>query len=147
MRVLVQRVKEASCTVNHEIISSIEKGYLLLVGLTHTDTEEDVVYLAKKIATLRIFEDENNKLNRSIVDEKFEILSISQFTLYGNAKKGNRPSFTDALEPELAKILYLKLSEILENDYHIKTYNGMFGEHMDIALINDGPVTILLESK
>jgi len=147
MRVLVQRVKEASCTVNNEIISQIEKGYLLLVGLTHTDTLEDVEYLAKKIATLRIFEDDENKLNKSITDMQYDILSISQFTLYGDAKKGNRPSFTNAMEPGKAKELYLKLSNILEDLYHIKTMNGMFGEHMDIALINDGPVTILLESK
>jgi len=147
MRVLVQRVSEASCTVDHKVISKIGSGFLLLVGLTHTDTIEDVRYLAKKIANLRIFEDENHKLNKSILDVKQEILSISQFTLYGDTVKGNRPSFTQALEPVKANELYLKLSEILETEYHIKVQNGAFGEHMEISLVNDGPVTLLLESK
>ena len=147
MKILVQRVKEASCTVNNQIISEIKNGYLLFVGLTHSDTLKEVEYLAKRIAKLRIFEDEDNKLNKSIIDMNYEILSISQFTLYANTKKGNRPSFTDALEPSLAEDLYLKLTTILNDEYHIKTYNGMFGEYMDISLINDGPVTIMLESK
>lgn len=147
MRVLVQRVSEASCIVNKQVISNIEKGFLLLVGLTHSDTIEEVQYMAKKIANLRIFEDENHKLNKSILDVKQEILSISQFTLYGDTVKGNRPSFTDALEPVKAKELYLKLSEILSTEYNIKTQNGVFGEHMEISLVNDGPVTLLLESK
>lgn len=145
MRVLVQRVSHASCRVDNRIISEIQNGFLLFVGLTHTDTIEEVRYLAKKIAHLRVFEDENNKLNKSILDLQYEILSISQFTLYGDTVKGNRPSFTKALEPVKAKELYLKLSEILETEYHIKTQNGAFGEHMEISLLNDGPVTLLLE--
>jgi len=147
MKIVVQRVKEASCTVNSEIISSIKKGFLLLVGFTHEDTIEDVNYLAKKVAMLRVFEDENGKLNESILDKEYEILSISQFTLYGSAKKGNRPSFTDAMEPTKANQLYENLTQILINDYNITTLQGAFGEHMDINLINDGPVTIILESK
>lgn len=145
MRVLVQRVSHASCTVDNRVISEIQHGFLLLVGLTHTDTMAEVRYLAKKIANLRVFEDENNKLNKSILDLEYEILSISQFTLYGDTVKGNRPSFTKALEPVKAKELYLKLSEILEEEYHIKTQNGAFGKHMEISLLNDGPVTLLLE--
>ena len=147
MKIIVQRVKEASCIVNDSLISKISNGYVLFVGLTHTDTIEDVKYLAKRVAKLRIFEDESNKLNKSILDTNYEILSISQFTLYANTKKGNRPSFTDAMEPLLAEELYLELTNILNNEYHIKTYNGVFGEYMDISLVNDGPVTILLESR
>ena len=147
MKIIVQRVKQASCSVNGEIISQIDNGYLLFIGLTHTDTLSDVAFLAKKVAKLRIFEDENGKLNKSILDMKYSILSISQFTLYANSKKGNRPSFTDAMEPKMAEELYFELSNILNNEYNIKTLNGVFGEYMDIALINDGPVTIILESK
>lgn len=147
MRVLVQRVKNASCTVHNEVISSIENGYLLLTGFTHTDTIEDVEYLAKKIANLRIFEDENDKLNLSILDKKYSILNISQFTLYGDAKKGNRPSFTKAMNPDTANNLYQELTNILNTKYNIPTKHGVFGAYMDIALTNDGPVTILLESK
>ncbi len=147
MKVLVQRVTNASCTVNSELVSEIKNGYLLFVGLTHTDTLVEITYLAKKIANLRIFEDENGKLNKSIIDMNYDILSISQFTLYGNTSKGNRPSFTSSMEPIAAKNLYLQLTEILNKEYNIRTLNGIFGEHMDISLINDGPVTILLESK
>jgi D-tyrosyl-tRNA(Tyr) deacylase len=145
MKVVVQRVKEASCTVNNEIISKIQDGLLLLVGFTHDDTIEDVHFLAKKIANLRIFEDDNQRMNKSILDMNYEILSISQFTLYGDTRKGNRPSFIDAMKPNKAKHLYEQLSSILTNVYGIKTYNGVFGEMMDIGLINSGPVTIELE--
>lgn len=147
MKVIVQRVKEASCKVNNSIVTSIGNGFLLFVGLTHSDSLEEVEYLAKRIAKLRIFEDAEGKLNKSILDLNYEILSISQFTLYANTKKGNRPSFTDAMDPKQAEELYLKLTDILNTQYNIKTYNGVFGEYMDISLINDGPVTIMLESK
>ena len=147
MKVVVQRVLEASCTVDNKAISSIKKGYLLFIGLTHSDTLKEVQYLAKKIANLRIFEDNEGKLNKSILDMNYEILSISQFTLYADSSKGNRPSFTKALEPSLAEKLYLELSRILNNEYNIPTFNGVFGSYMDISLINDGPVTIILESK
>ena len=147
MRVVVQRVKEASCKVDETVISSIKNGYVLLVGFTHNDSIDEVEYLAKKIANLRIFEDEFGKLNRSIKDMNYDILSISQFTLYGDTTKGNRPSFTKALEPKKALELYLELTNILINKFNIKTLNGAFGKHMDISLINDGPVTIILESK
>lgn len=147
MKVVVQRVKEASCSVDNKIISSIGQGFLLLVGFTHTDTIKEVEYLAKKIANLRVFEDEDEKLNLSIIDTKGAILNISQFTIYADTKKGNRPSFTDAMKPDAALPLYLKLTDILNNTYHINTYNGKFGAMMDIQLINDGPVTVILESK
>ena len=145
MKVVVQRVKTASCRVDFEIVSEINRGFLLFTGFTHSDTLEEVKWIAKKIANLRIFEDEYGKLNKSITDKKLEILNISQFTLYGDAKKGNRPSFTQAMRPEQAEKLYLELSRILNNEYNIPTKNGVFGEHMDIKLINDGPVTIILE--
>ena len=147
MKIIVQRVKQASCSVNDKIVSKINNGYVLLIGLTHSDTLEDVSFLAKKVAKLRIFEDKEGKMNKSILDMNYEILSISQFTLYANSKKGNRPSFTNAMEPVKAEKLYIELSNILNDEYGIKTYNGAFGEYMDIALINDGPVTIILESK
>ena len=147
MKVLVQRVSRASCTVANDVKSSIKNGYLLFTGFTHTDTEEDVKYLAKKIANLRIFEDEAGKLNKSILQMNYEILNISQFTLYGDTVKGNRPSFTKAMKPEEANELYKKLTETLNFEYGIKTFNGAFGEHMEISLTNDGPVTIMLRSK
>jgi len=147
MKVVVQRVSNASCIVENETISSIQAGFLLLVGFTHTDTIHDVEYLAKKIANLRVFEDEAGKLNINIMDKGYEILSISQFTLYGETAKGNRPSFTQAMNPEEAHKLYINLQEILEKTYHIPTKMGQFGEHMNIMLTNDGPVTILMESK
>ena len=145
MKVVVQRVKEASCTVDRELISSIKNGLLLLVGFTHSDTIEEVHYMAKKIANLRIFEDENKRMNKSILDMEYEILSISQFTLYGDTRKGNRPSFIEAMKPKQAKHLYEQLTVILNNVYGIKTYGGVFGEMMEIGLINSGPVTIELD--
>lgn len=147
MRVVVQRVKYASCRINFEITSKINNGFLLLTGFTHLDTIEDVEYLARKIANLRVFEDDQGKMNKSIIGMGYKILNISQFTLYGDSRKGNRPSFTKAMEPIQAKKLYLELTNILNNTYNIKTYNGVFGATMDIKLINDGPVTIILEGK
>lgn len=145
MKIVLQRVKEASCTVNKEVISKINNGFLLLVGLTHDDTIEEVKYMAKKIANLRVFEDEEGKMNLSISQKGYEILSISQFTLYGDARKGNRPSFTQAMKPLLANELYEALTKELKETYNIKTFQGKFGEMMEIGLINDGPVTIILE--
>lgn len=147
MKVIVQRVTNASCIVDDDVVSAIENGYLLLVGFTHTDTIKDVEYIAKKIAFLRIFEDEDGKLNINIQDKKYAILSISQFTLYGETAKGNRPSFTNAMEPQMANDLYETFNNILKETYHIPTFSGRFGEHMKIMLTNDGPVTIVLESK
>ncbi|PAT01213.1 D-tyrosyl-tRNA(Tyr) deacylase [Candidatus Izimaplasma bacterium ZiA1] len=145
MKVVIQRVTNASCKVDGKVISSIKNGLLLFVGLTHGDNIDNIKYHAKKIANMRIFEDEEQKLNKSVMDVNGEILSISQFTLYASTKKGNRPGFTDALEPILAKKLYHQFNNILESEYKINTLAGEFGAHMEIELINDGPVTIILE--
>ncbi len=145
MRVVVQRVRQASCTVNGTVVGAIEEGFLLLVGFTHQDTLKDVQYIAKKVANFRIFDDEFGQLNKSILDYGYAILSISQFTLYGDASKGNRPSFIEAMRPEQAEALYHQFNHELIHTYGITTQIGRFGEHMDISLINDGPVTIVLE--
>lgn len=146
MKVVLQRSKTASVTVDGTVTGTIESGYVLLVGITHEDTMEDVVYLAKKVANLRLWEDTDGKMNHSILEHGGAILSVSQFTLYGDAKKGNRPSFTSAARPEVAEPLWEAFNRALrEHGLHVET--GIFGAMMDVALINDGPVTILLESK
>ncbi|MBY0222573.1 MULTISPECIES: D-aminoacyl-tRNA deacylase [Sporosarcina] len=145
MRVLLQRAKDASVTVDGEIVGSIAKGYVLLVGITHEDSEKDAAYLAKKIAGLRIYEDDEGKMNRSIEEVEGAILSVSQFTLYGNVQKGRRPSFIGAARPEQAEPLWEYFNEQLRNEgLHVET--GQFGAMMDVQLTNDGPVTLLVES-
>ncbi|CEI83863.1 D-aminoacyl-tRNA deacylase [Oceanobacillus oncorhynchi subsp. incaldanensis] len=146
MKVVLQRVKEASVTVREEKISEIQKGFLLLVGITHEDTEEDVKYLVNKIVHLRVFEDENEKMNRSIKDVDGGILSVSQFTLYGDTKKGRRPSFIKAAKPAEAEALYNTFNQALRTEGVI-TETGEFGAMMDVQLVNDGPVTLILDSK
>lgn len=146
MKVVLQRSKAASVTVQGEITGAIDSGYVLLVGITHDDTAEDVAYLARKVAHLRLWEDHEGKMNHSILEHGGAILSVSQFTLYGDAKKGNRPSFTSAARPEIAKPLWEAFNEALR-DYGLQVETGIFGAMMDVALTNDGPVTILLESK
>ena len=146
MRVVVQRVKEASCTIDGNIYSSIEKGFLLLVGFTNGDSIKEVKYIAKKIAGLRVFEDENGKMNLNLASVNGQILSISQFTLYADTRYGNRPSFTDALNPSDATLLYdLFNAELATYGCVVKT--GIFGADMKIGLINDGPVTIIFNEK
>ena len=146
MRVVLQRSKNASVTVNGTVTGAIDKGYVLLVGITHSDTEEDIAYVAKKIADLRIWEDEEGKMNRSILEEGGDILSVSQFTLYADTRKGKRPSFVEAARPEQAEPLWVSFNEQLKaHGLHVET--GVFGAMMDVALINDGPVTIIIESK
>ncbi len=146
MKVVLQRSKTASVTVDGTVTGAIDSGYVLLVGITHEDTQEDVEYLAKKVANLRLWEDADGKMNHSILEHGGTILSVSQFTLYGDAKKGNRPSFTSAARPEVAEPLWEAFNQALrEHSLHVET--GIFGAMMDVALINDGPVTILLESK
>ncbi|MER2028098.1 MAG: D-aminoacyl-tRNA deacylase [Solibacillus sp.] len=146
MRVILQRSKQASVTVDGQVTGAIQKGYVLLVGITHSDTEEDIKYVAKKITDLRIWEDEDGRMNRSIAEAGGDILSISQFTLYADTRKGKRPSFVEAARPEQAKPLWEAFNEQLKaNGLHVET--GVFGEMMDVALINDGPVTITIESK
>ncbi|ANU11280.1 D-tyrosyl-tRNA(Tyr) deacylase [Planococcus antarcticus DSM 14505] len=146
MRVVLQRSKRASVTVGGGITGSINSGYVLLVGITHEDTEKDADYLAGKIAQLRLFEDEEGKMNRSILDNGGEILSISQFTLYGDVKKGRRPSFISAARPETAEPLWQAFNEALRS-HGLVVETGIFGAMMDVQLVNDGPVTILVESK
>lgn len=144
MRVLLQRVDYAKCVVDGKVTGETLKGYMLLVGYTFGDTVEKNLKAAKKIANLRIFEDENGKMNLSIKDVGGNILSISQFTLYANTEKGNRPSFVEALTPDEAKKLYLNFNEELRK-YDLEVGEGVFGAHMDISLLNSGPVTIMLE--
>lgn len=146
MRVVLQRSKKASVTVDGDITGAIISGYVLLVGITHEDTEKDADYLAGKIAQLRLFEDEEGKMNRSILDNGGEILSISQFTLYGDVKKGRRPSFTSAARPETAEPLWQAFNDALRHQ-GLVVETGVFGAMMDVQLVNDGPVTILVESK
>lgn len=145
MRVVVQVVTKSSVKVNEEIIGKTEKGYMLLVGFTQTDTLDNAKKMALKIANLRIFNDENDKLNLSIKDVNGTILSISQFTLYGDSKKGNRPSFVSALSGDKAKPLYDYFNEELRK-YDLHVEEGVFGAHMEVELINYGPTTIILEN-
>ena len=146
MKVVLQRTKQASVTVNQEVTGSISHGYMLLVGITHEDTMKDVDYCARKIAEIRLFEDEEGKMNRSIHEVDGQILSVSQFTLYADTKKGRRPSFVNAARPDIAKPLWDAFNDALRaNGLHVET--GIFGANMDVALVNDGPVTIIIESK
>lgn len=146
MRVVIQRSKQASVSIDNELIGEINKGFVLLVGIEEADTKEDVDYLVRKISKLRIFEDEEGKMNLSLTDIQGEILSISQFTLHASTKKGNRPSFIDAAKPDKAIPMYDLFNQELKNaGFTVAT--GKFGADMQVALINDGPVTILIDSK
>ncbi len=147
MRVLIQRVKKASVTIEGNIFSEINQGLLILLGIEAEDTQEDINWLAGKIARLRIFSDENDAMNLSVQDIKGGCLVVSQFTLHANIKKGNRPSFIHAAKPEIAIQLYEKFVNQLENETNKKVHTGSFGAMMDIALVNDGPVTIWIDSK
>ena len=146
MKLVVQRVKHASCTIDGELYSKIENGYLVLVGLGEGDDEIIVSKMASKLIKLRVFEDNNGKMNLALKDVSGSILSISQFTLYADAKKGNRPSFSKALKPKFSKPLYLFFNEELRKE-GIKVEEGIFGADMKIDLLNDGPITIILDSK
>lgn len=146
MKIVIQRVKRASCSINQNIVSEIQQGLLLLVGIEDVDTEQDVVYAVRKIANMRIFSDEQGKMNLSVKDiPDGSILSISQFTLFAETKKGNRPSFIKAGKPEYAKALYEKFNQAMAAE--IQTAEGVFGADMQISLENDGPVTLILETK
>ena len=146
MRVVLQRVSHASVTVEEKVIGKIERGFLLLVGVTHDDAMEDMEYLVRKIVQMRIFEDEEGKLNRSIQDIGGEILSVSQFTLYADTKKGNRPSFSKAAPGDVALKMFEQFNGLLR-DTGIPVETGQFGADMKVELLNDGPVTIRLDSK
>ena len=146
MRVVVQRSGPARVEVDGEIVGQIEKGLVLLVGVSRDDTEADAVYLADKIVGLRIFPDAEGKLNHDVREARGSILSVSQFTLYGDARKGRRPSYADAAPPDMAVELYNRLNTLLrERNVHVET--GQFRAMMQVYLVNDGPVTLLLDSK
>lgn len=145
MKLLIQRVKNSNVKVDNKIIGNINKGLLVFVGITHNDTKQDIEKLCKKMCKLRIFEDENNKMNLSIKDIEGELLVVSQFTLYADCSNGNRPSFTNAAKPEFANELYEYFIECCKKEVNI-VKKGCFGAHMEISLINDGPVTIMLEN-
>ncbi|MCA9766216.1 MAG: D-tyrosyl-tRNA(Tyr) deacylase [Carnobacterium sp.] len=146
MRIVSQRSKQAEIKVDNKTIAAIEHGLVLLVGIEAADTKEDVDYLVRKIAAMRIFSDESDKMNLSVQDVGGSILSISQFTLHAETKKGNRPSFIQAAKPEIAIPLYELFNEGLrKNNLHVE--HGIFGADMQVSLVNDGPVTIILDSK
>ncbi|QOR65653.1 D-tyrosyl-tRNA(Tyr) deacylase [Cytobacillus suaedae] len=146
MKVVVQRAKHARVIVDNTIVGSIDHGLMLLVGVTHSDTVEDVKYLAEKVANLRIFEDEAGKMNLSLLDVKGQILSVSQFTLYGDCRKGRRPNFMEAAKPDYAEELYEIFNQELRNK-GIEVSTGQFGAMMDVQFTNVGPVTLIIESK
>ena len=144
MRVLVQRCDKANVKVDSNIVGSIDKGLMILVGFTEGDNFDTIKYMADKVVNLRVFDDENGIMNKSLLDKSYSILSVSQFTLYGDASKGRRPSYINALNGSLAKPLYDKFNEELRK-YGIKVETGIFGADMKVELINDGPITIMLE--
>lgn len=147
MRIVLQRVKSASVSIEGLVVGEIEHGFLLLVGVGPDDNRDDAYYLARKIAGMRIFSDENGKMNLSIDQVGGKILSVSQFTLFADTKKGNRPSFTGAASPETANMLYEEFNEILRTEYGLIVETGEFAADMQVSLVNDGPVTILLDTK
>lgn len=146
MKIVIQRSLKSEVSVNNKIVGKIEKGLVLLVGFHEEDTIEDIDYLVNKIVKLRIFEDENQKMNKSILDVNGEILSISQFTLQADTKKGNRPSFIKAMNYEKAKEMYELFNNKLK-EKNINVYTGIYGADMKVRITNDGPVTIILESR
>lgn len=146
MKAVIQRAKNASVTVDKKVIGAIDNGFVVLLGVTHEDTIEDVNYIANKIINLRVFEDVEGKMNLSLIDIKGSILSVSQFTLYADTKKGRRPSFIEAAKPEHANKLYMKFNkELIDKGIHVET--GEFGAMMDVNFTNEGPVTIIIDSK
>lgn len=147
MRVLIQRVKKASVTVDKELISLINKGLLVFVGICDEDSQEDIEWLTKKIANIRLFDDENGVMNLSVADIGGEVLAVSQFTLMASTKKGNRPSYIKAAKPDISIPLYEQFCNELEIALNSPIKRGIFGADMKVELINDGPVTIFIDSK
>ena len=146
MKIVVQRVKHAQVEVEGKVVGKINNGFMVLLGVTHDDTEKEADYLVKKLCKLRVFSDENDKMNLSIKDVKGELLIISQFTLYANCKDGNRPSFIEAAKPDKANELYEYFCKECEKN-EIKVEKGIFGANMKVSLLNDGPVTIIIEKE
>lgn len=144
MKLVVQRVKNAQVDIDGKTVGKIEKGFMVLLGVTHSDTKQEADYLVKKLCNLRVFEDENGKMNLGLKDIKGELLIISQFTLYADCTGGNRPSFIGAARPEIAEPLYQYFCNECEKN-GIKVEKGIFGADMKVSLLNDGPVTIILE--
>ena len=147
MRVVVQRVSESNVKVSGEVTGKISKGFMVLVSFVDDDTDGDLDWMSNKIINLRIFNDKEGKMNKSLLDVGGDILLISQFTLHGSTKKGNRPSFIKAAKPEYANQMYEKFIEVLENSLGKKIQTGEFGGDMKVSLINDGPTTIIIDSK
>jgi D-tyrosyl-tRNA(Tyr) deacylase len=147
VKVVLQRVSEASVTIDSKIVAKIEKGLLVLVGIEDSDNQEDISWLTSKIINLRIFADENEVMNLSVKDINGEIIVVSQFTLHASTKKGNRPSYIKASKPEIAIPLYESFVKQIETELGKKVQTGIFGEDMKVALVNDGPVTIIIDSK
>jgi D-tyrosyl-tRNA(Tyr) deacylase len=147
MRLIIQRVKNASVTIENKVVSSITAGMLILLGVEEADTIDDIEWLTKKVAQLRVFDDANGVMNLSIMDIVGELLVVSQFTLHASTKKGNRPSYIKAARPETAIPLYNQFVEELKKASDRPVYTGEFGAMMDVSLINDGPVTIIMDSK
>lgn len=145
MRCVIQKVNKSKVTVDGIVVNEIGRGLNVLVGFTESDTLEDIKYCVRKITNLRVFEDENNVMNKSVIDEKGEILSISQFTLYGDTRKGNRPSYIRALGGEKAKPMYEKFNELLNEI--VPTKSGIFGADMKVEILNDGPTTIIIDTE
>lgn len=146
MRVIIQRSKESSVSVDGEVVGSIDKGLVLLVGFHDDDTQEDLDYAVRKVVNMRLFSDDEDKMNLSLKDIEGSILSVSQFTLYANTKKGNRPSFIAAAKPDYAEKLYHQFNEKLKEE-NVPVETGTFGAMMDVSIQNDGPVTIILDTK
>ena len=147
MRIIVQRTSQAEVRIDDQVVGQIGKGFLLLVGVTDGDTQADADYLAKKVAQMRIFEDAEGKMNLSLNEVEGQILSISQFTLYADCRHGNRPSFIKAARPEVAEPLYNYFNDVLRHQYGLHVETGRFGADMKVDFINDGPVTIILDSE
>ena len=147
MKVVIQRVSKASVTIANENVAAIGSGLLILLGIVDEDTQEDIQWLSRKIANLRVFEDENGVMNRSLLDVNGDAILVSQFTLHASTKKGNRPSYIKAAKPDIAIPLYENFIKQLEEDLGKKIQTGQFGADMKVELLNDGPVTIIIDSK
>ena len=147
MKIVIQRVSKASVTINKNKVADIKNGLLLLLGIVNEDTQEDINYLVRKTTNLRVFNDENGVMNKSLLDINGEVIVVSQFTLHASTKKGNRPSYIKAAKPEIAIPLYENFVKTLENELGKKVQTGKFGADMKVEILNDGPVTIIIDSK